>query len=163
MRNIVKYSTGLLAVFLLFTSQPVWAAGPPAPSLFSNPLAITFLVLMFLLLIVIGILANIMIGAADVKLKKRLAPKGNKTAALVSFLLFSTSLFAQDPATAGATKTAAKSIAGMDATAFYIMVTVLFLELVVIIAMLVNIKFLLKQEKENWRYPLLRRRSPWQK
>ena len=55
MRNIVKYSTGLLAALLLFTSQPVWAAGPPAPSIFSNPLAITFLVLMFLLLIVIGI------------------------------------------------------------------------------------------------------------
>lgn len=154
MRNIVKYSTGLLAVLLLFSSQPVWAAGPPAPSLFSNPLAITFLVLMFLLLIVIGILANIMIGAADVKLKKRLAPKGNKTAALALFLLLTTSLFAQDPAAAGTTKTAASSIAGMDATAFYIMITVLFLELVVIIAMLVNIKFLLKQEKEKLAAPV---------
>jgi cytochrome c oxidase cbb3-type subunit III len=146
MRNKIKFIPGLAALLLL-TSQPVWAAGPPAPSIFSNPLAVIFIILMLVLLIVIGILANIVIGAADVKLKRRLALKTNKAGMLLTALLLSSSLlFAQDAGT-GTVAGASKSIAGMEASTFYIMVTVLFLELLVIIALLINIKFLLKQEK----------------
>lgn len=152
---MIKYISGLFTILLLFTVQPVWAAGPPAPSLFNNPLAITLLVLMALLLIVIGILANIMIGAADVKLKKRQLEKAGKAPVMTLVLLLSSSLlFAQGPAAAGTTKTASTGIAGMDATSFYIMIAVLFLELFIIIAMLVNIKFLLKQEKARLAAPV---------
>jgi len=152
MRNKIKFIPGLAAL-LLFTSQPVWAAGPPAPSVFSNPLAVTFIVLMLLLLVVIAILANIVIGAADVKLKRRLALKTSKAGMLLTALLSSSLLFAQDAGTGTATSTT-KSIAGMESSTFYIMVTVLFLELLVIIALLINIKFLLKQEKAKMAAPV---------
>ena len=155
MRNIMKYTTGLLAALLLFSSQPAWAAGPPEPSVFSNPLAVSLLVLMLLLLIVIGVLANIVIGAADVKLKKRLAEKAGKSATLLLVMLFTSTLaLAQDPAAAETTKAAAKSIGGMDASSFYIMITILFLELLVILVLLMNIKFLLNKEKETLTAPV---------
>lgn len=152
MRNKIKYISGLVATLMLFSSQPVWAAGPPAPSIFSNPLAITFIILMLLLLVVIGILANIVIGAADVKLKKKLAIGEGKTALILTgFLLLSSGLFAQDGGSPGNTS---KTIAGMDSTTFYIMTTVLFLQLLVIIALLINIKFLLRQEKAKLATPV---------
>lgn len=148
MRNMIKYIPGLLTALLLFFAQPVWAAGPPAPSIFNNALALTLLVIMAVLLIVIGILAGIMIGAADVKLKKKKALQTGKAPAMILLMLFSSSaLFAQDPA--ATTSQAAKSIAGMDPTTFYIMIAVLFLELFIIMALLINIKLLLKQEKEK--------------
>lgn len=152
MRNKIKYISGLVATLMLFSTQPVWAAGPPAPSIFSNPLAITFIILMLLLLVVIGILANIVIGAADVKLKKKLAIGEGKTALILTgFLLLSSGLFAQDGGSPGNTL---KTIAGMDSTTFYIMTTVLFLQLLVIIALLINIKFLLRQEKAKLATPV---------
>lgn len=154
MRNITKYISCLITILLLFSIQPVWAAGPPAPSLFSNPLAITFLIIMLLLLIVIGILGNIAIGAADVKLKKRKKEKAAASAMLLLFMLISPVLFGQDTATADTARASSATIAGMDATAFYIMAAVMFLELAVIIALLINIKFLLRQEKEKLAEPV---------
>lgn len=148
MRTYTKYILGLLAVLTLGAVQPVWAAGPPAPSVFSNPLTLTFVILMVLLLVIIGILANILIGAADVKLKKR--KKAGMTAVITTImLLLSPALFAQDAATADAAAGTAKTIAGMSSSTFYILATVIFLELFIIIALLVNIKFLLKNEKEK--------------
>ncbi|MFN8289831.1 MAG: cbb3-type cytochrome c oxidase N-terminal domain-containing protein [Chitinophagaceae bacterium] len=157
MRNMIKYISALLTVLLLLFVQPVWAAGPPSPSVFSNPLAVSFIALMLVLLIVIGILANIMIGTADVRLKKRKkeqAVAATRVAAMMLLLLLPSFLFAQGGAAPEATKTATNSIAGMDASTFYIMLTVLFLELAVIIVLLLNIKFLLKQEKEKLAEPV---------
>ena len=159
--NLFNYNKSKNMIRLLGVSlamgfvQPVWAAGPPAPSAFSNPLAIVLVVLMLLLLIVIGILANILIGTADVKLKKRKQQKAAfpVAAMLITLLLLSSSsLFAQTgaaPADAAATTTAGQTIGGMAASTFYVMATVIFLELFIIIALLINIKFLLKAEKDK--------------
>ena len=67
MRKTTKYMLGLLTALTITAVQPVWAAGPPAPSIFNNPLTLTFIILMILMLLIIGRLANIQIGAADVK------------------------------------------------------------------------------------------------
>lgn len=150
MRNKKLFIPGLLTVLLLLFVQPVFAAGPPAPSIFNNPLAIILIILMLLLLIVIGILANIMIGAADVKLRKRKNEMAGKGAAVLLFImLLSGQVIAQDPNAAKPAETAAKTIGGMESGTFYIMVTVLFVELLTIIGMLINIRFLLKQEKDR--------------
>lgn len=153
MRTTTKYMLGLLTALTMTAVQPVWAAGPPSPSLFSNPLTLTFVILMVLLLIVIGILANILIGAADVKLKKKKKATNQATLASVItalLVLASPALFAQDAAgTTTAATTGAKTIAGMSASTFYILATVLFLELFIILALLINIKFLLKTEKDK--------------
>jgi cytochrome c oxidase cbb3-type subunit III len=144
----IKYILGLFSGLLLIALQPAWAAGPPAPSAFSNPMVIVMIILMVLLLIIIGILANILVGAADIKLKKKKAGQntsGIASALLIILLLSGANLFAQD----ATTPPAAKSIAGMSTTTFYIMVAVLFIELLIIIGLLINIKFLLKSEKEK--------------
>ncbi len=152
MRKNLKYILGLFSGILLWALQPVLAAGPPAPSPFSNPMIIMLVTLMLLLLIVIGILANILIGAADVKLKKKKAlEKGQSaTAVLLLFMLLSTTGVIAQGTTPETTETAAKTIAGMSASTFYIMAGVLFIELIIIIGLLINIKFLLKTEKEKF-------------
>lgn len=151
MRKKSKYLLGLLAGLFILSVQPARAADPPAPSLFSNPLAISMLVLMVLLLIIIGILANILIGTADLKLKKKKNDKSGVlgTLLLIGFMLAGPALFAQGTPDATAASTASKTIGGMPSSTFYVMATVLFLELFIIIAMLINIKFLLKAEKEK--------------
>ncbi len=145
-----KYILVLIVAFLI-SFQPAWAAGPPAPSLFSNPLALILIILMILLLIIIAILAGILVGAADVKLKKRKNEKGVAvTSVLLIFLLLTgTSLFAQEVPAETTTVAVAKTIGGMPASTFYVMATVIFLELGLIIAMLINIRFLLKNEKQK--------------
>lgn len=151
MQKKLKYILSLSALMLVAAIQPVWAAGPPAPSIFSNPLAIILIVLMILLLIIIGVLANILVGAADVKLKKRKAMEkatAANAAMLILFMLLAPSLMAQD-ATTPTTTTTSSTIGGMTASAFYVMATILFLELTVILVLLFNIKSLLKQEKEK--------------
>ncbi len=152
MRNKLKHISGLIATLLVLTVHPAFAAGPPAPSIFSNPLAITFIVLMLLLLLIIGFLANIVIGAAEVKLKKRKAEKSSGAAAVLLLLMTmaSPSLWAQvATTTADTAQKTTKLIGGMDASTFYVMVTVMFIELATIIALLINIKFLLKKEQEK--------------
>ncbi|MBK9569707.1 MAG: c-type cytochrome [Chitinophagaceae bacterium] len=106
---------------------------------------------MILLLIIIAILANILIGAADVKLKKRKQSTSPvlRNSLLLAFLLLSgSSLFAQGPVTE-TSKAVVKSIGGMQASTFYIMAFVIFIELAIIMVLLINIKFLLKTEKEK--------------
>jgi cytochrome c oxidase cbb3-type subunit 3 len=152
MRKKSKYILGLIAGLFILSVQPARAADAPAPSLFSNPMAITMLVLMVLLLVVIGILANILIGTADFKLKKKTKGSGAvlSTIFLLGFMLAAPALFAQGtPEAATTTSTAAKTIGGMEPSTFYILATVLFLELFIIIALLINIKFLLKAEKDK--------------
>lgn len=153
MRKKSKYIIGLLMVSFMMTSQPVWAAGPPAPSAFNNPLAIILVVLMLLLLIVIGILANILIGTADLKLKKKKNTPAIRPSLgallLLLMLTIGSSAMAQTPDAANTTTSTASTIGGMSSSTFYVLATVIFLELFIIIALLINIKFLLKNEKEK--------------
>lgn len=150
MRVKIKFITGFLTGLMLMCTQAVHAADGSTESPFNNPLAITLMVLMLLLLIIIGVLANILLGTADFKIKKNKKETGGKSAITTVILFFliltTTSLFAQDTETS---KAVAKTIGGMSASTFYIMSAVIFLELFIIIALLINIKFLLKVEKEK--------------
>ena len=146
LRNSSRYISAFLIALFCFI-EPIWAAGPAAPSLFSNPLALTLIILMILLLIVIGILGNVMIGAADIKLKKRKRESGAAVRVLlVALFIPAGTLFAQDATTANA---AAITIGGLSASVFYLMATVILLELTVIIVMLLNIRSLIKVEREK--------------
>lgn len=149
MRIKIRTISALL-IALLFTTQPVWAAGPPAPSIFGSALALSLLLLQAVLLLVIGILANMLIGAADLKLRKRKEDKkaANLAGVLIPiFLLLSPSLFAQGTGTMETT--AAATIGDMTKSTFYIMIAIIFMELLVIIALLLNIRSLLRTEKEK--------------
>jgi cytochrome c oxidase cbb3-type subunit 3 len=148
MRKKIKFVSIVLAMMIMAAS-PVWAAGPPQPSPFSNPLTVSLVSLMIVLLIIIGILANILLGVADVRLKKDKKKKEVvKIAAsiAIAFALSTNQLFAQD---GNATITAVNTIGGMSSVVFYIMSSVIFLELLVILVLLMNVRGLLKAEKEK--------------
>jgi cytochrome c oxidase cbb3-type subunit 3 len=158
-RNIQRL---LVVLLLIVCSQPVFAQGAPAPSIFDNTLAVTLIVLMILLLIIIAILAYILIGAADLRVRKNKKTQSTPAvspsiaASLVTILLMSSSaLFAQGGSTPASTNTtnAATTISGMSSGTFWIMASVIFLELLIIIAMLLNIRILLKAEREKFAEP----------
>lgn len=148
MSKKAKYIVSVLSLSTWMAIQPVWAAGPPAPSIFDNTLAVSLISLMILLLIIIGILGNILLGAADFKTKQK--TKGTPSKAVTTILLLlcltaAPSLFAQDAEQAVTSEVS--TIGGLAPSTFYIMVSVIFLELLTIIVMLINIKFLLKKER----------------
>lgn len=145
MRNKIML---LLSFFILcLMAQPAYAAGNSNTAFLDNPLAVTLLILMALLLLIIGLLANVLLGTAEIKLAKEKKEDGDSTAGKVltiaGLLLLSSSVMAQGDNTTAAVKT----IAGMSSTTFYVMSGILFLELFVILAMLINIRSLIKAEK----------------
>lgn len=149
-----KFAIVFVAVLVCSFFQSVHAAGPPAPSLFDSPLAIALLLVMILLLIVIGVLAYILIGAADLKLKDRKkAPVAVKLPLLLMvFLLAATTPSMAQDEVATATVTASKQIGDMDASVFYLMNAVIFLEFLIVLGLLYNIRVLIRKEKLKQSY-----------
>jgi len=151
LRKRLRYLICLFAGMLFFNIPLLHAEGPPKPSAFDNPVTIGFLILMLILLLVIFMLANLLLGVAQVKMKNEKKETGTAKIiipAVVLISLFSNTLMAQNTI-AQNTTAAAQGIAGMSATAFYIMTSVVFLELLVILVMLMNVRILLKVEKEK--------------
>lgn len=156
MRKKIKYITGSLAVLLVTGFQPAWAGNAPETSVFSNQLAVILVILMVILLIIIGVLGFLLVGAADINRRRKTETGSTKPGVVISlvliplFVLTSVDLFAQGPVTD--IKTVAKAgdlLGGMSASAFYLMISAIFLELTVILVLLANIRMLLKQEKQK--------------
>lgn len=139
----------LLLTSMGLLSTPALAADKPAPSIFTNPLALTLIVLMGLLLIVIAVLANTLLGAADWKLKIRKEQKNKvaKPLATLMLLLTASAAFGQD--SEGAVAATAQLIGGLSAGTFYVMASVIFLELAIILVLLINIRFLIRSTREK--------------
>ena len=121
---------------------------------------------MIILLLVIALLANVLLGAADyytAKERKTEAGKdekdenddeqGNASSAaaaimmLASLLLFSAPVFSQNNDPATTTTVAAATVGGLSKPVFYVMTGVIFLEVIVIMVMLINLRILLAKHK----------------
>ncbi|MBX3252842.1 MAG: c-type cytochrome [Chitinophagaceae bacterium] len=139
----------MLTVLLTVGSSRVFAAEPPAPSALDNPLALTLITLMIILLIIIMMLGRLLLGLAEIKMKNEKEEKGHTgvTATMLLVMLFSSvATFAQD---AGGATQAPATIGGLSAFAFYSMITILFVEMLIILVLLINMKFLLQKDKET--------------
>ena len=142
----------LLALFLFSGSSAAVAAGPPLPSSLNNTLALTLITLMLILLVVIFMLGQLLTGIADVKFQKEKEEK-KKPAAPVAvvtgvLLLLTSAVMAQgNTETIQAAVTNPKTYGGLSAFVFYSMITIIFVELLVILVLLYNIRFLLKAGK----------------
>lgn len=119
-------------------------------NLFNNPMAIMMIIIMVILLLVIGLLANVLLGTADFyaqKLKKEQQEKEKSSlpvaTLLAGLIVCSFPAMAQDAAKSAS----ASLIAGMSARTFYLMTGVIFLEIVVIIVLLINVRILIAKEK----------------
>jgi cytochrome c oxidase cbb3-type subunit 3 len=148
----------LVGAVLFFAPLDLFAAGggqPPKESSMYDPFVITMVIIMLKLLLAIGLLANVVLGAASYyyqREKEREQQKtGTSTVAAVTtiaLLLFAAPVFAQD-ATAAATTAVqtASSYGGISATAFYFLVGVIAIELLVVFALLYQLRVFLAKEK----------------
>ncbi|MDX1938579.1 MAG: cbb3-type cytochrome c oxidase N-terminal domain-containing protein [Flavihumibacter sp.] len=151
---ITHKQTCLKAIVLasvLFLQLPAWAAdGPPPQSSMDNLLTILLVVIAGILLIVIATLAHTVLGAAAYYHEKEKEPaKGNSGVIpmLIGLLLVSNIAFAQAETTAEVAT--ATNYGGMTATAFYILMSVIFLEVLVIVVLLINLRILVAKERKR--------------
>lgn len=149
--KLKKYSIALLVAGVLMAGQPVFAADSTEASVFSNPLALALIAVMILLGIVIGVLGYVLLGIADMCLQERKKSAAAKTVASVILLALMLSvagpLSAQDAEAEATVKAAVTVIGGLDISTFYLMIGVIFLEFLVIMGLLVNIRFLIRKER----------------
>lgn len=150
----IKYLTVFITISLLLCYQPARAAGPPEPSIFTNPMALALLLVMVLLLIIIGVLAAVLVGAADIKIVQRkkageIKQKILPVVMLGILLTYGGLANAQDTAPAEETEKAVSTIGGLEPSVFYMMNGVILLEFLIILALLVNIRLLIRKEKEK--------------
>lgn len=146
-RNIQQQKALYVLFLLIINSFTASAGGPPVPSSLNNPLALTLVTLMLVLLVIIFMLGRLLTGIAEIKLEKEKEkkPKPNATvttALILGGLLTSTGALAQDAAPAAAVQT----IGGLSVSIFYIMIGILFIEMLVILALIINIRFLLQKD-----------------
>jgi cytochrome c oxidase cbb3-type subunit 3 len=147
--NLIKWKGVFCAI--LFSPLGVFAAGPPKQSELANPLAIILLAIIIALLLVIALLANIVINGAKVSLqrfmeeKKRNVEKVSKIAGLLIICCLTGSgvLAAETPV---ADTAVPATIAGLSLTSFYVLLSVIFLEIIILVVLLFNLRGLLRQE-----------------
>ncbi len=146
-----------LLTALMFAGVTSALAEGPAKSSMTNPLVIIMVAFMVSLLVVIAVLANMLISTARLKFKKwKDEDKKNvgvqAAVVIIGLLLLSSPVFAQttDGSTTAATTQAATDLAaGVSSTTFYIMAGVIFFEMVVVLGLLLQVRGLLKAEKER--------------
>ncbi|MBS1915345.1 MAG: c-type cytochrome [Bacteroidetes bacterium] len=148
-KNKAARVIAIALLFMLCNVKSVWADGPPPKSSMSNPAVVIMVGLIVFLMIIIASLAYILLGSAEIRFKKW--KDGNKSDAakiaatvITCLLLIGNTAHAETDATANAVT---NQIAGISPTAFYIMSSIIFFELIVIFALLFNIRSLIQAEK----------------
>jgi cytochrome c oxidase cbb3-type subunit III len=135
----------------LLAQLPAWAAdGPPPPSSMDNLLTILLVVIAGILLIVIATLAQTVLGAAAYYHEKEKESTQKNSAVipmLIGLLLVNNFAFAQSE-TSAAIETPT-NYGGMTAAAFYILMSVIFLEVLVIVVLLINLRILVAKERKR--------------
>jgi cytochrome c oxidase cbb3-type subunit 3 len=124
---------------------------PPPPSQLDNPLAVSLLVVAGALLLAIVMLGRVLINVAQLKVEREIEEKKNsavpvKTLLVLFFCSITYMSFAQDAA-AAPVQDSAVSFGGLSAFSFYIIISVITLEILVITAMLFSLKGLITKEK----------------
>ncbi|RZS69329.1 cbb3-type cytochrome c oxidase N-terminal domain-containing protein [Pseudobacter ginsenosidimutans] len=131
---------------------------PPLPSSIGDPMVTMLVIIMAILLLIIILLAHVLTGAASFYYKREKEIEAEKkkinvssTVLTVAVLFFCMPLFAQDaPADAEAVVVQAKSFGPLSATAYYLVTGVIAIELLVIVALLWQLRtFLSRVKKQN--------------
>lgn len=153
-RTLPKAMTAL-AIALLITPLAMADGGGKAPveSSINNPFVITMVVIMLILLLAIMLLANVVIGAAGYYYEKEKEREqkgsGSSTAtalSIIGLLLLSAPAFAQDTDAATTAVQTVNTFSGLSPTAFYTILSVISVELLVIFALLYQLRVFLHKE-----------------
>ncbi len=126
-------------------------AQPKPPSTMSNPLAQALVVIMVLLALAIAILANVVNNAAALFREKMRSEKASgvkeTAAAIITLLMFITPLGALAQEAAGAA--APETINGLSKMTFYLMIGVIAVEIIILVGLVYQLRFLMGLEKER--------------
>jgi cytochrome c oxidase cbb3-type subunit III len=155
-KQVLFSKTSMALALGLFSSPWLMAEGgghpPKEPSIY-DPFILVMVIIMGILLLAIGLLANVVIGAAGYYYKNHKTedekPAGSAAAILgiTTLLFFSAPVLAQDTETTTAAVTAVTGINGVSPTTYYLQLTVIGVELLVIFALLYQLRvFLVKQK-----------------
>ncbi len=153
MRNHINRWYKLYVFILLLLPIQSMAEGGPKKSAMDNPMVQVFVLIIAVLGLCIVLMAKVLLGAAQYKVRLYLEDKKKsetaaiiKTGLLVTGLMICSGLFAADaPQALSVVKD--DIVAGMDATAFYVLLSVVIIELILLLGLLYNLKFLLRLEK----------------
>ncbi len=144
--------SGLLFMGILSITLPLnaLADGPPKPSAMANPLAQVLVVIIGVLLLAIALLAHVVLGAAEMKMQRfREQAKKNtevKVLGIMALLLTGNTVFAADAPAAEAAVATTSAIGGLSPTAFYSLLSVVGVELLVLLWLLFHLKSLLAKD-----------------
>lgn len=132
----------------------------PVPSSISDPIVLTLVVIMAVLLIVIALLANVLIGAYKYKFTDIKNGINNKIALLIPALFLSSTLMAQETQEAQEVVKQIIYPGGLSATAFYTMISVIVIEIAVVFFLLIQIRIVLSK---NYGKEIERKSIDWTK
>ncbi|MBI1780280.1 MAG: c-type cytochrome [Sphingobacteriales bacterium] len=145
--NMKKLSRAVIIIAAIMgAAVPAMAQGPKPESSLNNPLALTLVVIIAALALIIGLLAVVVYGAAEIELKKQKTSKPSATALTILALLIATAAGAQDAAPA-ATAAASDNVGGLSGSTYYILMAVLLVEVAAIFFLLFQLRFLLGAAK----------------
>ena len=157
-KNIKKL--GWLLMTAIGFSTPAFAAGPPQPGAMQNPLVQALIVLMVLLAIAIAILSSTVNSAASVfrqKLKEEKEKENKSSSVTTTAVMIIVALFfslqgisqAAPAAADAATAVTDNTINGLTPITFYTIMGVLAIEILVIITLIYQLKWLMGIEKQK--------------
>jgi len=148
----------MIGAALICATPAAFAAGdgqPGKPSSIDDPFVIFMVIIMLILLLAIGLLAHVVSGAASVYYQREKERgqqnAGTSTTAIVTtiaLLLFTAPVFAQNAGAAAATAVqTTASFGSLSAAAFYAIVGVIGIELLVLFVLLYQLRTFLAKEK----------------
>jgi cytochrome c oxidase cbb3-type subunit III len=150
MKYVFKKVAFLLPVFMMAGVSAM--AQPKPPSTLNNPLAQAMVIIMVLLALCIALLANVVNSAAAMyreKLRKeREANSGKIVAGIIALLMLSAPMAALAQ-TAQAAPAADTSINGLTPMVFYLMVGVIAVEIIILVALVYQLRFLIGLEAKE--------------
>lgn len=152
MSFLEKYKKSVVLVASMAAPVMLFAGGPPPENSLNNPLALTLLMIAIGLLIAIGGLAYVVMSAAQFfvqqhkEKKAEVASAATKVLPVIALCLLSLGVHAES-VEPGAVAKNTTVIEGLSDMAFYTLISVIALELLVMMVLLFNLKTLLKREK----------------
>ncbi len=141
---------------VMMFSLSLKAESPPPPPSISNPFVMTMVIVIIILALIIGLLANVVMGAAFVQREKEKEDKQQEenkfkpsvSTVVIILLLLSLPGLAQSNSSEAAAS-ATNAVEGVSQTAFYMIAGVIFLELVVLLGLLYNLRLILNIERKK--------------
>jgi cytochrome c oxidase cbb3-type subunit 3 len=141
---------GSLLLLILLISPFLHAETNRPPSSMSNPVVIAMVLVIGFLALAIALLAHVVIGAAEVKMEaeKKPSPKDLSAVAMILFfMVLSTPLMAQGPS--GVSPGTPNIIQGVSNMAVYAMLAVIFIEMIVVLILVFNLRSLLDLRRKK--------------